>query len=166
MFDGRLPTYRLTWADPPVAGWLGECTPAKRLIRLRRGLSGEELRQTLIHEMIHAAGPMGHGQPFQAQLARLVRQGEAWAREELQYYRDGHHTWPARQRQLKATLQDLAQALPRPSLVAIRRVAADLLACRVSKVPRKVPCLEASWRQACADAEQPRQGQRRRAKPR
>jgi hypothetical protein len=157
LFDGRLPTYRLTWADPPVAGWLGECTPAKRLIRLRRGLSGEALRATLLHEMIHAAGPMGHGQHFQTKLAHLARQGERWALEELAYYRHHHPTWPQLQRRLKALLEEQAQAQPRPSVVAMRRMAADLLACRPSEVPRKVPWLEASWRQACAQVDQARQ---------
>jgi hypothetical protein len=151
-----LPSYRVVLAQFPIEEWYGECLPARRLIRLKRGLTGAPLRETLLHEMCHIGGPFHHGQRFQAKLAHLVAQGEAWAQAELDYYRQGHGSWPQHLRQLKAMLGDLASAQPRPSLVAVRRMAADTLACRPSEVRRKVPWLDASWRQACAQADQSR----------
>ena len=59
-------------------------------------LGDEGVREVLLHEMCHAAvcrnaptPPKGdpHGQEFVAELSRLAALGEAWAGEEVQYYR-------------------------------------------------------------------------------
>jgi hypothetical protein len=151
-FGGRLPRYRVTFAQPRVSGWRGECFPARQLIRLARGLTGEPLRQTLLHEMCHIGAP-SHGQRFQAKLARLVAQGELWAQKELEGYQEPQLTWPQLIAQVKDDLDELASQQPRPSLAAIRRVAADTLVCLPGEVMRKVPWLPAAWRNACVQAD-------------
>jgi hypothetical protein len=147
-FAGRLPRYRVTFAQPQVTGWRGECLPGQRLIRLRRGFTGDELRRTLLHEMCHIGAP-GHGQRFQAKLARLVDQGEVWAQEELDGYRQTPLTWPQMIADLKDGLDELAYQQPRPRFATLQRYAADRLSCRPGEVLRKVPWLQAAWRNAC-----------------
>jgi SprT-like family len=154
-FGGRLPRYRVTFARPRVSGWHGECFPAQRLIRLRRGLTGEELRRTLLHEMCHIGAP-DHGRRWQAKLARLGEQGETWVQDELEGYQQNPLTWPQLLAELKDGLEDLAHQDPRPSLATLRRYAADTLTCQPGEVLRKVPWLPAAWRNACARADQRR----------
>jgi hypothetical protein len=152
-FGGRLPRYRVTFAQPRASGWHGECFPARRLIQLSRGLSGEMLRQTLLHEMCHIGSP-DHGQRFQAKLARLAEQGEAWARGELEAYQDTLDTWNQLVARLKKGLEELANIQPRPRFATICRTAAYNLDCRPSEVLHKTPWLPAAWRNACVQADQ------------
>jgi WLM domain len=147
-FGGRLPRFRVTFTQPRVSGWHGEIFPARRLIRLRRGLTGDELRRTLLHEMCHIGAPH-HGQRFQAKLARLVAQGEAWAQQELEIYQQPQLTWTKLIAEVKETLEEFAYHDPRPSFTAIRRYAADTLTCQPGEVLRKAPWLQAAWRNVC-----------------
>jgi hypothetical protein len=154
-FRGRLPQYWVVFAQPKVTGWHGECFPARRLIQLRRGLTGDELRQTLLHEMCHIGSP-GHGRRFQAKLARLVEQGEPWAQAEIDGYRNSPLSWPNMLRELRASLDEWAYRQPRPNFAAIQRYAADAMTCRPSEILRKVPWLGAAWRHACVRVDRQR----------
>ena len=83
-FGGRLPRYRLIRAKN-LLGKQGDCDPKRCVIRLARRLKGEELRRTLLHEMLHHGG-IRHGKRFLAGLARLEKLGEAWAGKERKQY--------------------------------------------------------------------------------
>lgn len=86
---GRLPKYRVVIFRSKSTGKLGAMMgypPSilgardinRREIFLWRGLAGEELRTTLLHEMCHI-GPStrnAHGMRFLLKIARLIRRGE------------------------------------------------------------------------------------------
>ena len=63
----------------------GLCDSDSRTIWLWEGLSSEQEREVLLHEMCHIGTP-GHGPEFQLKLARLAEQGETWAEAERKVY--------------------------------------------------------------------------------
>jgi hypothetical protein len=154
-FGGKLPRYRVTFAQARRSGWDGECFPDRRLIQLRRGLAGDELRRSLLHEMCHIGAP-GHGRRFLAKLARLVDQGEAWAQEELERYQHTQHTWTDLIAQVKDALEETAYEHPRPRFTVIRSGVANILCCEPGQVLQKVPWLKAAWRNACVRVDRQR----------
>jgi hypothetical protein len=120
-FGSRLPRYRVVFT-PRMRGFhLGECLRERRLIRFRHELTGEALRHWLLHEMIHHF-TSGHGRAFQAHLARLVKQGEAWAADEIAMYQNAA-TWNQEMANLRNKLGELAGLTPRWSF---RKVATGL----------------------------------------
>ncbi len=96
-FGGRLPSFRVIRVESSVHGRHGtlaavaQCEPRKRLIRLSDTLSGESLHQILLHEMCHIETSnrpgYDHGKAFRSKLRQLQRQGEDWARDEIEYYK-------------------------------------------------------------------------------
>jgi SprT-like family len=75
-FGGKLPVYSLRSVDRMT--WLGEsgcCYKKRKLIKVNRGLSGEEATSTLLHEMAHAATSGHHGMPWKREMIRLREAG-------------------------------------------------------------------------------------------
>lgn len=86
---GRLPRYRVVRRERLPGGdtVTGVCRHRARTILVQRGLLGDRLRVTLLHEMAHvAAREFGHGPRFRRGLARLASRGEPLAREEAAWY--------------------------------------------------------------------------------
>lgn len=77
---GRLPHYRIVIQDLREAGCVGRCLRRVRRIALDVGRheSDRSIRDTLLHEMCHAAAGRdvyGHGYRFWQQVERLLRRG-------------------------------------------------------------------------------------------
>jgi predicted metal-dependent hydrolase len=75
------PRYRVVGAElksNPGDDLQGHCDPDKKVIRLKKGMSGDLLRRALLHEMCHI-GSVSHGKRFRAKLERLVSMAEARA---------------------------------------------------------------------------------------
>jgi hypothetical protein len=85
-FRRRLTGYRIQWAYLP-GGKMGCCDTDARIIKIRRGLRGEELRRVVLHEMCHHS-VAGHGRLFEKVLRRLQSCGETWVEEEIAAYRE------------------------------------------------------------------------------
>jgi hypothetical protein len=92
-FDGMLRPYRILRqpADYPAdnALLMGSCIRSRNRITITYGQSPREERQTLLHEMAHAATETekaSHGPAFQRELWRLAALGERWARQEALVY--------------------------------------------------------------------------------
>jgi len=86
-FRGRLPRYRVRRDRFDDPGQFGLCRQEKQTILIRPGLDGNDLRETLLHEMCHI-GSTGHGKRFQAKLARLESLGEKWAEKQRAGYEE------------------------------------------------------------------------------
>jgi len=105
-FGGRLPAYRVEFADLPGVGH-GICFSKDRLIQIHSTLSGEHLRRILLHEMCHHYSE-GHGKRWQAEMLRLGSEhGETWAIEQVQKFREGP-TWNQEMSNLRGNLDDWA----------------------------------------------------------
>ncbi len=87
---GRLPRYRVVRLEllPGRETVTGVCRHRTRTILVKRELSGDRLRVTMLHEMAHVAArdEPGHGPRFRSQLLRLAARGESLAREEAAWY--------------------------------------------------------------------------------
>jgi hypothetical protein len=84
-FYKKLPRYRVRW-DRKICrrGWLGECDEKTISLayELKRWGLNRVIKQTLLHEMVHARllvgdgdGDVGHGRNFQKEMLRLARAG-------------------------------------------------------------------------------------------
>jgi hypothetical protein len=73
-FPGRLLGYRVTWWSFGSSHKLGECVSKSRILRIQKGLTGEHLVETLLHEMSHVGSPH-HGENFRAGIERLKSLG-------------------------------------------------------------------------------------------
>ena len=86
----RLPRYRVIRVRSigKKAKYIGFCNNRTKTILLDASLNGNELRETLIHEMCHIGMPKdyGHGPIFQRKLRRLARLGECGMRDDLKCY--------------------------------------------------------------------------------
>lgn len=89
-FKGRLNGYQIKWAylPGPTGPIRGRCNPESRTIKIQRGLRGEDLRRTVLHEMCHAGSTAKHGRLFERELKRLGKLGEKWIDEEIAAYRE------------------------------------------------------------------------------
>lgn len=156
-FGGRLPRFRVTHCASPrllLKGFEGECLDSRRLIRLRRGLEPNRVRQVLLHEMCHIGAPPGHGPRFQANLLQLVAQGETWAAEELERVRHAHR-WNELVAQARLELDELASISPRPSFRrVVRWLAEETFFRRPPEVLQVAPWLRQAWEKACREADQ------------
>ena len=149
-WNGRLPDYRVRFCKLPV-GKKGECLSERGLIRLTVGLEEDELRRTLLHEMCHI-GCHYHGQKFLARLIRLAEQGEQWATEEAEMYRNGP-SWNESIRMIRDDLFTIAlDGTPRfRDVVAF--FARDFGE-HPARFIKRIPWLKAAWQKAQHDAEQ------------
>jgi hypothetical protein len=57
-----------------------------REIQVHPWVEAARLRPVLLHELCHATGAWGHGEPFQRLLRELATRGETWAAMELREY--------------------------------------------------------------------------------
>src|SRR5262245_2995333 len=78
-FPGRLRGYRSVWTNFPwssfsASGHAGECDSKTRTLRIQKGLSGDHLVETLLHEMNHVGCPF-HGKKFREGIERLQKMG-------------------------------------------------------------------------------------------
>lgn len=156
-FDGRLPKYRVVLsAEFPNAGYDahydGICLPERRLIRLRRGMTSENLRRVLIHEMCHVRCGDDHGRRWQNCMLRVAAKGEQWATEEVTQYRDHAEKWNDRIGMLMDALRDAALP-PGSSFRQVRRGAANIMRIPFRDTYRKLPWLKSAWLNACLEAE-------------
>ncbi len=150
-FHGRLPRYRVAFTTFYGSRQRGRCVSKRRLILVRRGLDGEELRRVLLHEMCHI-GALGHGQRWQSKLRSLAEQGESWADEEAKRYAEGP-TWNRLMVNLRLDLDDWALQFDRPPQFAkVIRFVGDDFGLNPREVLKKIPWLKAAWRKACREA--------------
>lgn len=72
-FPGRLRGYRVRWGN--FSGThMGQCDSKTRTLSICRGLKGDELIATLLHEMNHVGCP-SHGKRFRQGIERLIGMG-------------------------------------------------------------------------------------------
>ena len=147
-FSGRLPPYkvRLTSFDTNTGEVQhGECLPEKQTILINSGLSGEDLRMTLLHEMCHI-GSIGHGKKFQSKLRRLALMGEDWAEEQRGDYEMISRSNMTFTQQLKNEVEDLAGYRPDLSWVEVRRYLAREFHVPPLKLIKSAPWLRRRWK--------------------
>lgn len=150
-FGGRKPKYRVVFSNARDFGhFQGKCSQKRRLIQLRNGLSGDKLRQTLLHEMCHI-GCTHHGKKFQARLQKLAEQGEVWALKEVEMYRDGL-SYNQDTAMLRASLDEIAIASPQLTFRSLINHIAQDEGDTPAGVIRRYPWLKAAWRKAVANA--------------
>ncbi len=86
---GRLPKYRVISRGKIPGDALGACRNETKIISLRKDLSEEDLRLTLLHEMCHIGPEVGgdaHGPRFRRKLRRLADLGEPKLVEDIERY--------------------------------------------------------------------------------
>src|SRR5689334_21345316 len=71
-FNGSLPEYHIVLTDDLHGGVHGHCQKGKREIHLDKSLQGEQLIETLLHEMAHAAVQRrGHGKQWLERVSKI-----------------------------------------------------------------------------------------------
>lgn len=125
----------------------GQCDTGRQRILLRRGLSPDEVRRCLLHEMCHIGAP-GHGQRFQAKLRRLVERGEVWAAEEIASYRAAP-SWNQEMSNLRGSLDDCARLSPRPRFGRVLLWLASDLGLTNRQLLSRAQWLKIAWLNAC-----------------
>ncbi len=173
---GRLPKYRVIRRAQVLGRALGRCYNLTQTILLRKDLSDEDVRLTLLHEMCHIGPDVRgdvHGPRFRRKLHRLVRLGEPKMLEDIERY-DGTATEREIAR-LKAEgklggpeipwRSDVwshldAFALERPFLrwATVRRVLAGEYRMTPAHFQRRAPWAEREWRQLSGDYRAIRRG--------
>ncbi len=150
-FRGRLPRYRVTLSSSIPSH--GACLNDRRLIQLQRGLDPEMLRRLLLHEMCHIGTPY-HGHRFQAKLYRLSAQGEAWAKDEAEKYRNAP-SWNHEMANLRAKLDGVAfeTGSKGPKFASLVAWLAHDLGLRPRELLRRSPWVRTAWKNACRDAD-------------
>ncbi len=155
-FRGKLPRYRATFSKEVIGPFQGICLDKRRLIRLRRGLPPQEIRQVLLHEMCHIR-TRGHGRRWQEKMLRLAAQGEAWAKEEVDQYReaiDRYRRGDTLYTEVRDQLDAIAHALsPRPPFPSLTRTLATHHGYRSREFLKRIPWLKAAWKKACREAD-------------
>lgn len=103
-FRGRLPAYQVRYFDIEPQFLRGLCDTKNRTIFIHREITGEELKQLLLHEMCHIGAPY-HGQKFLKRLQRLADLGEEWASEEIELHKNAP-SWNQLMAGLRNTISD------------------------------------------------------------
>ena len=84
---GALPPITVRW-EPYllIRRLMGRWNDMFREIEVHPWIEAARLRPVLLHELCHATGAWGHGEPFQRLLRELAARGETWAAMELREY--------------------------------------------------------------------------------
>ena len=142
-FDDRLPRYRIKRVNFDT-NQRGECLPEKRTILIHRGLTGNELRQALLHEMCHI-GSVRHGKRFQAKLIRLASLGEKWAEGERAGYEEAIINSPPITANIRHIIQDWAWQCADIPWIKIRRMLAREVGLPPSRLVKVAPWARQVW---------------------
>jgi len=78
-------------------GAQGRCDNESKTVKIRRGISGDDVTAILIHEICHAVGELGHGKRWRRRMEQAARTADALAmaavaerlREEIKGYEEG-----------------------------------------------------------------------------
>jgi hypothetical protein len=151
-WNGRKPRYRVKFSSlaryQKLGDFQGECVPKRRTIYLRSNLKGKQLREVLLHEMLHI-GCMSHGRKFQERLQYLADRGETWAKVQIGSYSSGPN-WNQTIREFRSDLDTFAMHEPRPKWSQIVRYAKTQFGDTALK---HVPWLRGAWRIAVRNAD-------------
>jgi len=154
LFQGRLPTFRVTLVASLPRSKHGECLQERRLIRVRWGRGPAAPRRVLLHEMCHIGTPH-HGRRFQAKLLRLAAQGEAWAIEEAEVYRSAP-SWNQEMANLRDGLLNFVVECPGLRFSSVVRALAGDLGLRQRELLLRAPWLPAAWKSVKKEHERSR----------
>ncbi len=114
-FAGELPPYSVVQDfGGDVDGW---CDVSRNTIHLHRSLRGAEVRQVLIHEMVHLRTGKKHDASFLAELRRIAGQGEPAAGAEADLFE--------KRARIAQVTQDLLTARPGLKWAEARRIVAN-----------------------------------------
>ena len=151
-FDDRLPRYRLRWTHFNTNSGTcqyGECFPEKETILIQRGLTGDELRQALLHEMCHIRS-IGHGKRFQAKLAHLASLGEQWAEEQRAGYEEACQFSLSTTANIRHIIQDWTGQCADIPWIQIRRLLAREVGLSPNHLIKTAPWVRRVWQREVA----------------
>jgi len=116
-WGGRLPAHsiRVVVRMTSLGEW-GRWLKKRRLIEIQRGLSGEDMISTLLHEMAHAATNGGHGMTWKRDMIRLRLAGAPLANTDRVIRLDDGYGKPIGRKQFRCAMQDLFSDAPELSL--------------------------------------------------
>jgi hypothetical protein len=148
-FKNRLPAYQVVYKS--AVRRQGYCDSEHHVIQVLKGMGEECTRRVLLHEMCHIGTPY-HGKGFLAKLNRLAKQGETWAIDEANEYQNGE-TWNELVSELRDSLDDVAANNASLNFTDLVRSLVDEYDFDSSEeLLRKLPWLEAAWKNAKKDA--------------
>ena len=115
-FEGRLPDYRIR-VVPYInrLGKSGHTDQKRKLIRILIGLSDEDAKSTLLHEMAHAATNEDHATAWKKEMIRLRKQEAPLVSSEFQNF----SLWSGRsvsQKHFRGGVQDVLGKEPNATL--------------------------------------------------
>ncbi len=149
-FLGRLPRYRVRRACFDAPGQYGLCRQEKQTILIRPGLDGNDLRETLLHEMCHI-GSTGHGKRFQAKLARLASLGERWAEEQRASYEEACRSSLTVTAIIRHTIDDWVWQCADIPWIQIRRLLAREVGLSPNRLIKAAPWVRRVWQREVAE---------------
>ena len=152
-FRGRLPRFRVNMTDLSRYLSSGWCRMWKREILLSQSLGGDHVRQTLLHEMIHVSSKdLRHGPSFRRGLRRLGLMGEAWALNEVEFYKEEEKDRLFKKRIKKRWELDVAEVIeyvamehPNMKWIKVRRYLAQYWNTPQWEVLKIAPWLKGYW---------------------
>jgi hypothetical protein len=168
-FAGRLSDYRVR--NRRTSHLCGHWDRRRKLITidLRRCPDGDELRQTLLHEMAHVtaksdtrASDGGHGPHFLAELARVAALGEPMAELERQKYADTESLYRPTFSSVRNEIEDWVRDTIEPlRWKDVQRTVANRNSLSVRELQRRWPRLRSSFRRIQQEALRWRRRRRR-----
>ncbi len=150
LFRGRLPRYRVRRACFDAPGQYGLCRQEKQTILIRPGLDGNDLRETLLHEMCHI-GSTGHGKRFQAKLARLESLGEKWAEKQRASYEEACRSASPITANIRHTIDDWVWQCADIPWTQIRKLLAREVGLSPNRLIKAAPWVRRVWQREVAE---------------
>ena len=133
-----------------MLGQYGLCRQEKQTILIRPGLDGNDLRETLLHEMCHI-GSTGHGKRFQAKLARLASLGERWAEEQRASYEEACRSSLTVTAIIRHTIDDWVWQCADIPWIQIRRLLAREVGLSPNRLIKAAPWVRRVWQREVAE---------------
>jgi hypothetical protein len=136
---------------PEIPTRWGECDSEKHIIFIREGVSGDDLKHFLLHEMCHIGEP-SHGKRFLKRLQHLAEMGEMWAINEIESYKKAPN-WNQSMANLRHTISDWSLELERSiTFEDVLTPLAHELGVTPGELLKSAPWVKAAWENSRKEA--------------